>query len=94
MILEYLLFTIYRRKDTSDLSRLILMKFGSLSNVFKATKEELMRGYDEAYAELKEWQSELEQAIARDFGSPMRDYLGERKRLERFWIHPPNRRSP
>lgn len=42
MILEYLLFTIYRRKDTSDLSRLILMKFGSLSNVFKATKEELM----------------------------------------------------
>lgn len=46
------------------------------------TKEELMRGYDEAYAELKEWQNELEQAIARDFGSPMRDYLGERKRLD------------
>lgn len=45
------------------------------------TKEELIKGYDDAYGQLKEWQNELEQAIAKDFGNPMRDYLGERKRL-------------
>ncbi len=45
------------------------------------TKEELIKGYDDAYGQLKEWQNELEQAIAKDFGNPMKDYLGERKRL-------------
>ena len=45
------------------------------------TKEELIKGYDDAYGQLKEWQNDLEQAIARDFGNPIRDYLGERKRL-------------
>ena len=48
---------------------------------FFGSREELIKGYDNAFRELREWQNDLEKTIAEDFGEAMNDYLEERKRL-------------
>lgn len=57
-----------------------ITKFKTKLEKFRS-KEELVRGYDNGYKELKEWRDELERAIAGDFGSAMRDYVDEKERL-------------
>lgn len=41
-VLEFLLFGVYSRTDTADLSRAMLIKFKNLNNIFNASIQELM----------------------------------------------------
>ena len=42
-ILEFLLFYVYSRKDTNEIGHALIREFGSLSNVFAATTDELTK---------------------------------------------------
>lgn len=58
-----------------------ITKFRTKLEKFRS-KEELVRGYDNGYKEIREWRDELERAIAGEFGSAMRDYIDEKDRLD------------
>lgn len=57
-------------------------------NVFRTklekfrSKEELLRAYDDAYGEIREWRDDLEKSISGDYGSAMKDYVEEKERLK------------
>ena len=40
-ILEYLLFAVYKRKDTNDIAHMLIKRFGSLKDVIEASKADL-----------------------------------------------------
>lgn len=46
------------------------------------SREELIRGYDDAFRELRAWQDELENALIEGAGEEMRDYEREKERLK------------
>ena len=45
------------------------------------SREELLKGYDDAFRELKEWQNDLEKALTGECGAELQDYLSEKERL-------------
>ena len=77
-ILEILLFYSIARKDTKITAKLLLEKFGSLSNVFNATPEELqtVEGIGEHSAILLKLIPEIMRAYGEDMLSPV-SYLND-----------------